>query len=423
MKGLHWEADGQPRGLTPDPLAVRSGQTAVLVAHDAEEADLVADFLLGLSWGHDGVITIGGEQVTQATWEREIGLVPAGAGLLPHLTVEKNLVLTSFGERASARVQGRVAYMARRTQIEGFLHARPHELAHDERLAVALTRVLSPAPPGQGGGDRGPYRVRAVPRGGERRAERRPRAGGAGDHRRPHPRGEPRASHAVLGCHRLGRDRRGGGGCSAVDGSSRRSPPPGWPPGAPGPGRCGSRWCGAATSYAGSSPWRATTRTGRSPSTRRATTSPPCCAGRRRRSRRTWPSSPPARHAVRAGDPGRDQAPGGPAAPAGVLAAAGVAGAGPGARRLVQDRAQVAGLAPRRPRSPASRDARRVDAAPGHAVDRRGRRVDAQRLVRERAAGPQPRHVPRARLPGGAVGGPPRWRRRWSCWRPSGRPA
>ncbi|GAA4531304.1 hypothetical protein GCM10023096_73210 [Nonomuraea ferruginea] len=142
VKGLHWEADGRPRGLTPDPLAVRSGQTAVLVAHDAEEADLVADFLLGLSWGHDGVITIGGEQVTQATWEREIGLVPAGAGLLPHLTVEKNLVLTSFDERASARVQGRVAYMARRTQIEGFLHARPHELAHDERLAVALTRVL-----------------------------------------------------------------------------------------------------------------------------------------------------------------------------------------------------------------------------------------------------------------------------------------
>ncbi|MFG1946409.1 ATP-binding cassette domain-containing protein [Nonomuraea sp. NPDC048826] len=142
VDGLRWESGGRRRGVTPDPLAVRSGQTAVLVAGDAVEADLVADFLVGLSWRHDGVIAIGGQRVTQETWEREIGLVPAGAGLLPHLTVEKNLVLTAVDRRARASVRGRVAYMARRMQIEGFLRARPHELAHDERLAVALTRVL-----------------------------------------------------------------------------------------------------------------------------------------------------------------------------------------------------------------------------------------------------------------------------------------
>ncbi|WP_336213841.1 ATP-binding cassette domain-containing protein [Nonomuraea sp. LPB2021202275-12-8] len=143
LEGLDWEVNGRRRGVPPGPLAVRSGQTAVIAAGDAGEAGMLTDILLGLDWRFRGRIRVSGQEITmRLPEERQIGLVPAGGGLLPHLTVEKNLVLTARDKRGSSDVRGRVGFMAEQMGIEGFLHTRPHELAHDERLAVALARVL-----------------------------------------------------------------------------------------------------------------------------------------------------------------------------------------------------------------------------------------------------------------------------------------
>jgi ABC-type thiamine transport system ATPase subunit len=143
LDGLSWEVNGRRRGVPPGPLSVRSGQTAVIVAGDTAEAEVLADILLGLDWRFRGKISVSGQEITmRLPEEREIGLVPAGGGLLPHLTVERNLVLAARDGRGGSQVHGRVGFMAARMRIEGFLHARPHELAHDERLTVALARAL-----------------------------------------------------------------------------------------------------------------------------------------------------------------------------------------------------------------------------------------------------------------------------------------
>lgn len=142
LDALTWETRGL-RGLSPDPLTLDPGRTAVVVAGGPAEADAFTDVLLGLEMPVGGRIQVEGEEVTmRLPTEREIGLVPAGAGLLPHLTVERNLALAARDDLAPSFVRGRIAFMARRLDIQGFLRSRPHELAHDERLSVALARVL-----------------------------------------------------------------------------------------------------------------------------------------------------------------------------------------------------------------------------------------------------------------------------------------
>ncbi|MBB5776827.1 ATP-binding cassette domain-containing protein [Nonomuraea jabiensis] len=124
-------------------MTVDSGHTAVVVAADCAEADAFTDILIGLEMPENGEIRLDGDEVTR--WlpaERGIGLIPAGAGLLPHLTVEQNLFLTARDDHASPPFRGVVAYMVNKTDIHGFLRSRPHELAHDERLHVALARAL-----------------------------------------------------------------------------------------------------------------------------------------------------------------------------------------------------------------------------------------------------------------------------------------
>ncbi|MEV0383365.1 ATP-binding cassette domain-containing protein [Nonomuraea sp. NPDC050643] len=143
LSGLAWGAHGRLRGIAPDPLTVDSGRTAVVVAGGAAEADAFIDILLGLEMPAGGRISVGGQEITmRLPAEREIGLVPAGAGLLPHMTVAKNLALAARYGLAPPFVHGRVEFMARRMGIHSHLSAKPHQLGHEERLNVALARAL-----------------------------------------------------------------------------------------------------------------------------------------------------------------------------------------------------------------------------------------------------------------------------------------
>lgn len=143
LTGLTWESQGTRRVLSRDPLTISPGQVAVVDAGDAAGSDAFTDLLLGLEMPLGGRIRVGGEEVTMLPpAEREIGLVPAGAGLLPHLTVERNVALGARDDMDPSLAHGRITFMARRMGIQGFLRSRPHELAHDERLNVALARAL-----------------------------------------------------------------------------------------------------------------------------------------------------------------------------------------------------------------------------------------------------------------------------------------
>jgi ABC-type thiamine transport system ATPase subunit len=146
LSGLTWESDGTRRGLTPAHLTVGAGETAVVAAADSAEAELFTDILLNLDGKYpagDSTIRVGDKDVTEELPEdREIGLVPAGGALLPHLTVERNLVLTAREGLPPSHVRAKIRFKAGRMGIEGFLRSRPDELAHDELLTIAVVRVL-----------------------------------------------------------------------------------------------------------------------------------------------------------------------------------------------------------------------------------------------------------------------------------------
>ncbi|GHE43986.1 hypothetical protein GCM10017673_52670 [Streptosporangium violaceochromogenes] len=150
MSGLHLEVDrlswnngGDRRTLKPDRLFVGAGETAVVLAGDAADADAFGDVLLGQTWPLTGKIRISGREVTSLPCEeRGIALVPAGGGLLPHLTIEQNIGFGVRGGRTEEFRRGQVRYVAGRLNLRGALTLRPHDLSPDERLRVALARAM-----------------------------------------------------------------------------------------------------------------------------------------------------------------------------------------------------------------------------------------------------------------------------------------
>jgi ABC-type Fe3+/spermidine/putrescine transport system ATPase subunit len=93
--------------------------------------------LLGPALPDEGAVHVGGRDVTGLPpGRRGVALVPAGGGLLPHLTVERNVEYAG----------GDAPRWMRRLRLEGIARFRPHELSPVQRLQVALARALSTEP-------------------------------------------------------------------------------------------------------------------------------------------------------------------------------------------------------------------------------------------------------------------------------------
>lgn len=72
-------------------MTVESGQIAVVLTETSAAASL-ADVLLGLAIPDKGTVWASDRDVTGLPpGRRGVALVPAGGGLLPHLTVERNV--------------------------------------------------------------------------------------------------------------------------------------------------------------------------------------------------------------------------------------------------------------------------------------------------------------------------------------------
>jgi ABC-type thiamine transport system ATPase subunit len=133
LDGLGWTV--ADKSLTLD-LSLESGEVAV-VHTDVPYAAVLADVILGLAKPESGSIQVGDREVTALpAGRRGIALVPAGGGLLPHLTVERNVEYPG----------GDAARWIRRLRLEGISRFRPHELSPVQRLQVALARALSTEP-------------------------------------------------------------------------------------------------------------------------------------------------------------------------------------------------------------------------------------------------------------------------------------
>lgn len=128
--------------LTPDPFRVAAGEAGIIVAPPGARTSL-ADVLTGLAAPASGEVHVRGEEVTGAgPGHRGIALVPAGGGLLPHLTVERNAGYALAGTGPRGQRRARVEEVLGWLELTSLRRLRPHELSAEQRLRVAVARAM-----------------------------------------------------------------------------------------------------------------------------------------------------------------------------------------------------------------------------------------------------------------------------------------
>jgi molybdate transport system ATP-binding protein len=125
-------------------LRVEAGETLALIGSSGAGKTSILRVVAGLQRPAAGRITLGEEiwldtQLRRAVKaeRRRVGFLPQDYGLLPHLTVERNV---AFGAR------GRQTELLERLRISHLAKARPAALSGGERQRVALARALARDP-------------------------------------------------------------------------------------------------------------------------------------------------------------------------------------------------------------------------------------------------------------------------------------
>ncbi|GAA5202262.1 hypothetical protein GCM10023322_83840 [Rugosimonospora acidiphila] len=136
-----------PRGLVEVSTQVAPAQLGAIVA-PAGTSRAVARVVAGLAAPRSGRIWVGERDVTDLPPpRRQIGYVPAGAALLPHLTVLRNI---EYGLRRRELVhdvsRDWVETVIERLELRGTLDLRPHQVSQAQRVRVALARAAACLP-------------------------------------------------------------------------------------------------------------------------------------------------------------------------------------------------------------------------------------------------------------------------------------
>ena len=121
---------------------VCAGELGTVPAHP-EVATAVARTVAGLAAPVSGRVVVGDRDVTgQPPATRQIGYVPAGGGLLPHLTVRAN-VEYGLRRRETVRELSRnwAATLTSRLELVPTLNLLPHQLSDGQRLRAAVARA------------------------------------------------------------------------------------------------------------------------------------------------------------------------------------------------------------------------------------------------------------------------------------------
>ncbi|MER7169006.1 ATP-binding cassette domain-containing protein [Micromonospora sp. NPDC000207] len=135
-------------GTAPVDLTVPAGGIAALLAPDRRSSTTTARVVAGLAPAVAGRVRVAGRDVTdQPPARRQIGYVPAGGALLPHLSVRRNI---EYGLRKRERVvkisNDWVDSVVEQLNLAPTLDLLPHLLSDAQRFRVALARAVAGTP-------------------------------------------------------------------------------------------------------------------------------------------------------------------------------------------------------------------------------------------------------------------------------------
>ncbi|MDX1601020.1 MAG: ABC transporter ATP-binding protein [Anaerolineales bacterium] len=130
-------------------LAVKEGEFMVILGPSGSGKSTLMRLIAGLEDPTEGVIMIGGEDVTDLPpRKRDIGMVFQSYALYPHMTVFDNIAfpLRAMADQAEGDIEDKVEWASSILGIEPLLHRKPRQLSGGERQRVALARALAKEP-------------------------------------------------------------------------------------------------------------------------------------------------------------------------------------------------------------------------------------------------------------------------------------
>ena len=147
IRGLVWAARGDRQyQLDVNPFRVAAGEIGIIDAVAAVGSAL-SDVLVGLAYPLRGDMRVRDKPVGDLPpGGRGIGLVPNGGGLLPHLTVERNVAFGLGGIMPRPRRRAQVGEALEALALAHLRRLRPHEISPEQRLRVAVARAMCASP-------------------------------------------------------------------------------------------------------------------------------------------------------------------------------------------------------------------------------------------------------------------------------------
>jgi ABC-type sulfate/molybdate transport systems ATPase subunit len=136
-------AESRRRVLDRVSLDLPAASVTVATGSPRFGGTTLARVVAGLVMPTSGTVIIAGRDVSAVpAVRRPVGFVPAGGGLLPHLTATENIVYgLRLRNEAAMLIRTRVAEVVERLELGSSLDLRPHELSPGQRLRTALARA------------------------------------------------------------------------------------------------------------------------------------------------------------------------------------------------------------------------------------------------------------------------------------------
>ena len=119
-----------------------------VVSAGAGAATALARTVAGLAPPVSGSVLVGARDVTALPpGRRQIGYVPRGGALLPHLTVRQNIEYLVWRQESVREItRGWAATLIYQLELGPVLEQRPHEITTRQRMRAALARAAVSLP-------------------------------------------------------------------------------------------------------------------------------------------------------------------------------------------------------------------------------------------------------------------------------------